>query len=145
MHILIEKAARLLTLSDGNRKWVFPIALGKCPEGKKEKQGDQRTPEGHYYVCLKKMGKYGPSLGVSYPSLEDAARFGADEHLLSLIRQAEENRTRPPWGSPMGGEIYIHAGGTGLDWTAGCIALSDEDAKTLYDLCATGTPIDIIP
>lgn len=145
MHILIEKAARRLTLTDGGSRRVFPIALGKCPVGKKEKQGDQKTPEGQYYVCLKKMGKYGPSLGVSYPNTMDAQHFGADEHLLSLIRKAAETLTRPPWGSPMGGEIYIHGSGTESDWTAGCIALSDADAQTLYDLCPEGTPIDIIP
>ena len=145
MHILIEKGKRLLTFTDGDRRLTFPIALGPCPVGRKERQGDRKTPEGRYHVCLKKMGKYGPSLGVSYPNTDDAQLFGADDHLLSLIRTAEATLSRPPWGSPMGGEIYIHGGGTESDWTAGCIALTDADAQTLYDLCAPGTPIDIIP
>lgn len=146
MHILIEKSKRLLTLRDGERTVrTFSIALGKCPLGPKEKQGDQKTPEGKYHICLKKMGKYGPSLGISYPNVQDAQRMGADANLLSLIRAAEENRTRPPWGSPLGGEIYIHAGGTDSDWTAGCIALGDEDAQMLYDACGVGIDVVIIP
>ena len=145
MHILIEKAARKLTLISEGESRVFPIALGKCPVGHKERQGDMKTPEGEYFVCLKKMGKYGPSLGLSYPNARDAAQFGADAHLMALIRAAEENRTRPPWGSPLGGEIMIHGGGTKSDWTAGCIALSDADAQVLYDLCPEGTKAMIIP
>lgn len=145
MHILIEKNARRLTLTSDGGVLCFPIALGKNPLGPKEKEGDGKTPEGEYFICLKKMGKYGPSLGLNYPNIRDAVRLGADEHLLSLIRHAEENGARPPWGSPMGGEIYIHAGGIESDWTAGCIALRDADAKRLYDLCETGTPVTIVP
>lgn len=145
MHILIEKNARRLTFVSDGGTLCFPIALGKCPVGRKEKEGDGKTPEGEYYVCLKKMGKYGPSLGISYPNTQDALLSGADEHLCSLIQSAEKNKTRPPWGSFMGGEIYIHAGGTDSDWTAGCIALGDRDAQTLYDLCPEGTRVTIRP
>lgn len=146
MHIRIEKEKRLLTLWEEDRcLHAFPIALGSHPLGPKEREGDGKTPEGHYHVCLKKMGKYGPSLGVSYPNVRDACRFGADEHLLSLIRESERLCMRPPWGSPMGGEIYIHAGGTERDWTAGCIALEKQHALLLYELCPLGTAIDILP
>lgn len=121
------------------------VALGFSPEGNKEKEGDGKTPEGSYFVCLKKMGKYGPSLGINYPSLADALRLGADEKLLQCIREREVQGVRPPWGSPLGGEIYIHGGGNDRDWTAGCIALSDADAEKLYALCDEGTEVEIRP
>lgn len=121
------------------------VALGFAPEGNKEKEGDGKTPEGKYFVCLKKRGKYGPSLGISYPSVQDALRLQADEELLNCIREREAEGVRPPWGSFMGGEIYIHGGGTETDWTAGCIALSDGDAEKLYALCDTGTEAEILP
>lgn len=121
------------------------VALGFSPEGNKEKEGDGKTPEGSYFVCLKKIGKYGPSLGINYPSLADALRLGAAEKLLQCIREREEQGMRPPWGSFMGGEIYIHGGGTERDWTAGCIALEDADAETLYALCDEGTEVEILP
>ena len=145
MHILIEKSARRLSLFADGGVLCFPIALGKNPIGPKEAEGDGKTPEGAYYVCLKKTGKYGPSLGLSYPSSQDALRLHADDRLLSLIRAAEQQGARPPWGSFMGGEIYIHAGGTDSDWTAGCIALRDADAQQLYDLCDVGTRVIIMP
>lgn len=121
------------------------VALGFAPVGSKEREGDGKTPEGRYFVCLKKRGKYGPSLGISYPSASDALRLGADEALLSCIREREAQGVRPPWGSFMGGEIYIHGGGTETDWTAGCIALEDADAETLYALCEEGTEVVILP
>lgn len=146
MRITVEKKKRLLTLTEGGRTlFSCAVALGTAPEGPKEAAGDGKTPEGEYYVCLKKMGKYGPSLGVSYPNETDARRAGAEETLLACIRERAERRERPPWGTALGGEIYIHGGGADRDWTAGCIALSDENAKTLYDLVPPGTEIRIVP
>ena len=147
MKILIEKRKRRLTLlGDGGEALVrCPAALGRQPLGPKEREGDGKTPEGRYYVCLKKMGKYGPSLGISYPNAQDALRCGADESLLACIREREKQRLRPPWGSALGGEIFIHGGGASRDWTAGCIALDEGDAQALYDLAKEGTDVEIIP
>ena len=147
MRILVEKAARRLTLLDDHEQALLQcrIALGFCPEGPKERAGDGRTPEGAYSVCLKKIGKYGPSLGVSYPSALDALRLNAPDELIACIRARESEKQRPPWGTSLGGEIYIHGGGTDRDWTAGCVALSDGDARRLYDATPLGTPILIVP
>ncbi|MBQ9264958.1 MAG: L,D-transpeptidase [Clostridia bacterium] len=145
MRIVIEKAARRLTLRNDAGQVLFtaPIALGSCPAGPKERSGDGKTPEGTYFVCLKKMGKYGPSLGISYPNEQDAQRMGAGEELIACIRDRAQKGERPPWGTALGGEIYIHGGGTAWDWTAGCIALRDGDAQFLYNQTPLGTPIQI--
>lgn len=149
MRILIDKSRRLLTLTDddGTERLVCPAGLGRA-EGAKRRSGDLRTPEGEYYICLKKEnGKYGPSLGLSYPSAADALTgiregiIGAE--LLPLFEQAEAARTRPPWGTALGGEIYIHAGGSAENWTAGCIALEPEDMDVLFVYCDVGTPVFI--
>lgn len=149
MKILIEKAYRRLTLfgEDGKVLLCCPAGLGRA-DGPKRRSGDLRTPEGDYFICLKKEnGKYGPSLGLSYPSLKDAER-GVQEgliaaDLLPLFRQAEENRTRPPWGTALGGEIYIHAGGSAENWTAGCIALDPAEMDALFSLCGLGTDVTV--
>ena len=145
MRIVIEKAARRLTVEGSGEETLFscPIALGSCPMGPKEREGDAKTPEGVYFVCLKKRGKYGPSLGISYPNEADAQRNGADMELLSCIRERTAQKQRPPWGTALGGEIYIHGGGTEKDWTAGCVALNNNDAETLYVLVPMGTEIVI--
>lgn len=41
-------------------------------------------------------------------------------------------------GLRWGGEIYIHGGGADHDWTAGCIAPSDENLAKLFALCQEG-------
>ncbi len=146
MRITVEKQKRRLTLTDGDRTlFSCAVALGSAPTGPKQRAGDGKTPEGEYYVCLKKMGKYGPSLGVSYPSEADARLFGAEDGLIACIRARAQTKERPPWGTAMGGEIYIHGGGTDSDWTAGCIALNDADAERLYALVPAGTGIIILP
>lgn len=145
MRIVIEKALRRLTLLDEEMGEILrcPVGLGRCPVGPKQWEGDGKTPEGTYFVCLKKQGKHGPSLGISYPNVADAGRAGVDAALIACIRAREAAGERPPWGTTLGGEIYIHGGGATRDWTAGCIALSDADAERLYQLTPLGTAIEI--
>ena len=145
--IVIVKSERTLeAFENGQKAFSFRIGLGRCPEGPKQREGDGRTPEGVYRVCLKNpAGRFGPSLGLDYPSPADARKGGADERLLGLIEEARRLGNRPPWGSFLGGEICIHGGGAGSDWTAGCVALSDADAQALYDAVPLGTAVDIVP
>ena len=140
MKVIIEKEKRLLTLMDGDQiRFRCPVALGREPRGAKQREGDGRTPEGSYYICLvKEAGKYGRSLGLSYPGPGDAERGYADG-LIDLqaknaILGAWQKGIRPPWGTALGGEIYIHEGGTASNWTQGCIALSSEDMDVLFPL-----------
>ena len=65
--------------------------------------------------------------------------------LIACIEERAARGERPPWGSPLGGEIYVHGGGLAGDWTAGCVALADADAERLYALAPLGTEILILP
>lgn len=138
MILIIEKSKRRLTLRDGDEAVLqCGVALGRAPIGPKEQAGDGRTPEGEYHVCLvKEKGKYGRSLGLDYPSPEDGRRGLErgliDESALEAIRKAREDGRRPPWGTALGGEIYVHEGGTASDWTAGCVAVEKEAMDRLF-------------
>ena len=83
IRLLIDKQKRLLTVYADQRALLqCGIALGSDPVGHKRRIGDGKTPEGVYYICLKrKTGKYGPALGISYPSLSDARQAAADGRL----------------------------------------------------------------
>lgn len=151
MLLKIEKQNRRLVLLENHRA-VFEcrIALGREPVGPKQAQGDGRTPEGIYYICLvKEQGKYGRSLGLSYPGEADACVAFADrridERTLENIRTACREKRRPPWGSPLGGEIYIHEGGVESDWTQGCIALEQKDMDVLFPLRDQLEAVQIVP
>jgi hypothetical protein len=149
--IVVRKAARQLTLfSGGEAVRVYRVVLGFAPEGDKERQRDGRTPEGTFYVCVKNdKSNFYLSLGLSYPDESDAAR-GLRDGLITRrqhdqIARAIRRRARPPWDTALGGEIFIHGGGTSSDWTAGCVALENADIKELFDSVPVGTAVRIEP
>jgi murein L,D-transpeptidase YafK len=149
--LVAGKKARLLRVYDGDELIkTYPIALGFAPFGDKETEGDGKTPEGDFYVFVKNdRSKYYLSLGISYPSIEDARR-GLAENLISAeeheqIVKAIEEKRMPPQNTRLGGEIYIHGGGIVSDWTQGCIALKNEEMKELFDAVPIGAPVRIDP
>jgi murein L,D-transpeptidase YafK len=115
---------------------AYPIALGDNPMGHKEFEGDERTPEGEYYIDFKNPdSRYHLSLRISYPNMSD--RLFA----RSFKRSA-------------GGDIMIHGVGPyqkvsnqapAYDWTDGCIAVTNEEIEEIWDLVELGTPIVIYP
>ncbi len=147
--VVVEKGARRLRLyAGGELVRVRRVALGFEPEGDKVRQGDGRTPEGEFFVCMKnERSKFYLSLGLSYPNAEDAERGLA----AGLITRAQHRQIVsavgagrcPPWNTPLGGEIFIHGGGSSSDWTWGCVALENEDIKELFDALPLKTPVRI--
>lgn len=149
--LVIRKKERVLDLYDGDRLVrSYGIALGFAAEGDKTVEGDGKTPEGDFYIFTKNpQSRFYLSLGVSYPSKEDAAR-GLAQRIITKsehdqIVKAINERKAPPQKTGLGGEIYIHGGGTDGDWTLGCVALKNEEIKELYDVIAVGTPVSIRP
>jgi murein L,D-transpeptidase YafK len=149
--IVVSKSARRLQLYSGGRMVrEYRVVLGGDPVGDKERQGDSRTPEGEFYVCVKnERSQFYRSLGLSYPNREDAER-GLRDGLITraeydrIVRALTRKRT-PPWDTALGGEIFIHGGGTSNDWTAGCVALDNADMQELFDSVRLGTPVRIEP
>ena len=136
--VLIEKKARRLTLfSKGQALRVYRVALGRNPVGPKEREGDNRTPEGIYAIDGRNMkSRYHRSLHISYPSPED-------------MQRAKERGVSP------GGSIMIHGIVNGLgwigdvhtvfDWTKGCIAVTNSEIEEIESLVPDGTPVEIVP
>ena len=150
-HILVKKSERRLTLFDGDKKLrTYRIGLGFAPTGDKTKQGDGRTPEGSFYVCVKNAtSKFYLSLGLSYPGkahAERGLREGVIDHAQhDEIINALEHKQRPPWNTGLGGEIFIHGNGSSSDWTWGCMALDNGDMKELFEAIPKGTLVIIEP
>lgn len=149
--LVITKKARKLELFDGERLIrTFPISLGFTPVGDKEREGDGKTPEGEFYIYTKNpKSQFYLSLGISYPGIEDAER-GLRDSLISKaehdeIVNAVKQRKMTPQKTALGGEIFLHGGGTGKDWTYGCAALADEDMRQLFNAIPVGTAIVILP
>ena len=133
--IVVEKAARKLTvIVDGQVARVWRVALGKSPVGDKSREGDNRTPEGVFRVDrLKEDSAYTLALGLDYPQPHHRAA-------------AQKAGVRP------GGDIMIH-GQPNLsplpvlpgDWTAGCVALANDEIEELFGATVIGTEVEIRP
>jgi murein L,D-transpeptidase YafK len=136
--IKVDKSERLMQLLRKDKVIAtYNIALGDNPEGHKQQEGDERTPEGQYIIDWRnpKSG-YFLSLHISYPNPNDIAR-------------AKDAGVSP------GGMIMIHGQPNGysaatpvlqsFDWTNGCIAVTNAEMKQIWDAVPDGTPIEISP
>jgi tetratricopeptide (TPR) repeat protein len=136
--ILIEKRSRrMMLISQGEVLKSYKIALGGNPIGPKERQGDNKTPEGTYVIDARNRdSQFHLSLHISYPNGRDKKR-------------AKELGVSP------GGDIMIHGikngfswvGDThaGVDWTKGCIAVTDQEIEEIDKLAPNGTIVEIRP
>jgi murein L,D-transpeptidase YafK len=107
------------------------IDLGFAPEGPKQVRGDGKTPEGIYRINRRNpRSAYHLSIGISYPDVNDVARARA-------------------MGMDPGGDIFIH--GTPrryvdkADWTAGCIAVMNDEMEEIYAMVRDGTTVFLYP
>lgn len=136
--IVVHKNSRkMYVYMEGEWVKTYRIALGSNPVGRKRCSGDCKTPEGVYYIDDKNpFSDYHKNLGISYPNDRD------------------KERARRLGKSP-GGDIKIHGlpNGKGylgrshrvVDWTEGCIAVTNEEIDELYTHVEIGTPIYIFP
>ncbi len=149
--ILVKKKDRKLYVFDGNKlRKTYNISLGFAPDGDKEIEGDGKTPEGDFYIFTKNPeSSFFLSLGVSYPNIEDAKR-GLEQKIITQaehdeIVKAIGEKKMPLQKTKLGGEIYIHGGGCNKDWTAGCVALENEQIQEIFDNIEIGTSVRIEP
>jgi murein L,D-transpeptidase YafK len=149
--LIVKKSERKLEVFDDEKLLkTYKIVLGFAPEGDKEIEGDGKTPLGEFYVFTKnEQSKFYLSLGLSYPSIKDAER-GLRDNLISraeydAIVAAVNEKRMPPQNTRLGGEIYIHGGGTEKDWTWGCMALENEEMKELFKAVPAGAKVTIVP
>jgi hypothetical protein len=136
--IVVEKSRRTMTLyRQGTPVRIYFIALGQNPVGDKVSIGDNRTPEGLYYIeGHNPASKYHLSLKVSYPNDQDVA-------------QARARGVAP------GGDIMIHGLPRGFenvgaehrqhDWTNGCIAVTNAEIEEIWSAIPDGAAIYIKP
>jgi hypothetical protein len=136
--IIIDKFSRKCYIYlNGSKKYEFDAELGKNWVGDKRTRGDMATPEGMYKITKKFDGgktKYYKALLLDYPNDEDKEKFRSDIERGVL-----------PASAKIGGLIEIHGnGGKGIDWTEGCIALTDNEMDVVFKVVKVGTPVTII-
>jgi murein L,D-transpeptidase YafK len=133
--VVYKSERRLILLRNGETLKEYTVSLGGSPVGPKTEEDDERTPEGSYRIDYRKMNSsFHLALHISYPNAKDSAAAAARE-------------VAP------GGLIMIHGIRNGLgflgrfhrllDWTNGCIAVTNEEIEEIARAVPDGTPIDI--
>ena len=134
--IVIRKSEHTLTLySKGKALKMYRVALVRGDGSAKQRAGDHQTPEGFYGIDSRNQhSRFHKALHVSYPNAHDA-------------------QTAARLGVPAGGDIMLHGIERGLgwlgklhrsvDWTDGCVAVTDAEIDELWDVVPSGTPIEI--
>jgi murein L,D-transpeptidase YafK len=139
--VIIKKSTRMLYLSAGGEIYrKYHVSLGLMPVGAKEVEGDMKTPEGKYLLDYKQGSRlYNKSIHISYPNKEDKAK--AKELNASAGGMIMIHGTPSNWSlSPIGDWMPML-----LDWTEGCIALSNDDMDEVWEMTTKGTPVIIVP
>jgi len=136
--VLVKKHDRMMFLIKNGKPYrEYHISLGDSPVGHKTQEGDERTPEGIYIIDYRNpKSSYTLSLHINYPN--------------SLDKSKAKKRGVSP-----GGQIFIHGSPNGMsltevaltkmDWTDGCIAVTNDEIRELWKLVKNGTPIEILP
>ncbi len=136
--VVVKKSERQLVLYQGDAPLrTYSICLGKNPVGHKRVAGDCRTPEGRYVLDWRNpQSRFFKSIHISYPNDEDkrrAQRLGRSPGGNIMIHGLPNKyRTAP--------ELF-----EGIDWTDGCIAVSNDDMREIWQLIADKSVIEIYP
>ena len=136
--VLVVKSQRTLHLMHrGESLKTYRVSLGKQPNGRKLREGDQRTPEGFYWIDWRKTSdNYNLSMHISYPNARDQAQArakGVPAGGMIMIHGTPLDEEYPEW--------FFHT----LDWTEGCIAMKNDDMREVWSLVKDGTLIEIRP
>lgn len=136
--IIIDKYSRkCLVYFGGVKKYEYNVELGKNWVGDKRVKGDKATPEGMYRITRKfgnNKTKYHKALLIDYPNETDREEFKQEIARGTLPRTAK-----------IGSLIEIHGdGGRGVDWTEGCIALTNSEIDAVFKIATEGTPVTIV-
>lgn len=137
--VVVQKSRRQLWLfREGKQLATYEISLGAAGDsGHKQREGDERTPEGEYTIDWRNpRSKFSLSLHVSYPN------------------HADQQNAKAGGYSP-GGNVMIHGLPNGwgligglhrkLDWTDGCIAVTNAEIREIWAKVPNATPIRIMP
>jgi murein L,D-transpeptidase YafK len=136
--VVVRKGERkLFLMRQGEVLRTFKVALGLNPAGHKQFEGDYRTPEGKYRLTRRNPNsEYFLSIQIDYPNDQDLRRAKRQGQRAggAIMIHGQPNVPRKPR------EYY-----TNVDWTEGCIAVSNTDMVEIWLMTPPDTPIEIQP
>lgn len=156
--LMIDTRQQALKVMVGDRveKVFSGISVGRGGTAELRFQGDGRTPKGVFRIgWINPKSQYHLFFGLDYPTLDhaerayDAAQIDFDTYYE--ISNAVLHGQTPPQNTRLGGYIGIHGLGNKdlrvhrtLNWTQGCVALTNEQIDQLARWVNVGTRVVII-
>ena len=156
----IQKSRQLLLVRKGESvEQTYRIAWGRGGPGAKRRSGDDKTPTGVYRITgFNDNSRFFMFMRLNYPNVKDAF-FGLKNKLISRsefdrITAAARQDLPPPQDTMLGGAIGIHGLGeenekklrihNSVNWTEGCIAVTNKEIQQLRSFVTIGTKINIL-
>jgi murein L,D-transpeptidase YafK len=112
----------------------YKVALGGDPVGPKLKAGDKKTPCRYIIDRKNSHSRFHLALHISYPNKTDWER-------------AHKSGVSPGGGVEIHGlelkYAWIGSLHRQINWTAGCIAVTNPEIEEIYKIVPVGTPAEI--
>jgi murein L,D-transpeptidase YafK len=151
----VDTDRQILTVFDGETpKDVFKnIAIGQAGTTLSKQQGDDKTQLGNYRIAwVNNKSRFRTFYGFNYPSVEDADRALAEGRttrtIANQIKAAHKQHKTPSQYTGLGGMLGIHGLGRAdpdvherVNWTHGCIALTNQQIDRLGRWLTIGTVV----
>jgi len=131
------------------------IAIGSNGPTWAKRFKDEKTPLGDFRItAMRTSERFHLFLPIDYPTMDDARRAQRDGRIgpgeYEALRSAWEKREIPPQTTSLGGHLGIHGIGAGsmeihnnINWTNGCIALTNDQIEELAGWVTVGTRVKI--
>lgn len=141
--VLVQKSSYTLFLKyRGKLIKSYPCVFGPDPINDKRMQGDNRTPEGNFYLTdIREHFIWGYFLEINYPTMNSWVKHDNAKYSSEIPDTAD-----------IGGDLGLHGVVDGLEyyidgknnWTEGCVAMKNPDIIELAEHLGLGTPIKIV-
>jgi murein L,D-transpeptidase YafK len=131
------------------------IAIGSNGPSVARRVSDQTTPLGEFRISgINPRSRFHLFMAIDYPTMEHArsaladGRISPDEYMA--VSNAWLGGEPPPQDTRLGGYLGIHGVGDGntgihglVNWTDGCIAVTNEQMDELASWVGVGTRVSI--
>ncbi|WP_347987818.1 L,D-transpeptidase [Methylomonas sp. AM2-LC] len=150
-----EKLSMEIKKGDKTVAVLNNIAIGRNGAGEKNHRGDDVTPLGNFRIgWINESSNFRKFYGLTYPNVEHAdnalkkGKINLDTY--ESIARAQSSGQIPPQDTNLGGQIGIHGLGSAnlsihksMNWTHGCIALTNDQIDQLSQWVEKGTLVTV--
>ena len=155
--VMVDTASLTLSLMQGDAVLLSydNIAIGSRGASWRKHTRDEKTPKGDFRINEVRVSeRFRLFLSLDYPNMKHAERALREGRLdageYHRIEQAWSRGVPPPQDTPLGGHLGIHGLGSGdreihdrINWTDGCVALTNGQVEELAARISRGTVVRI--